>query len=299
MPNKGRKRRERDRDYRRSTLIVLTSLAALLTACSDAPSVSAISAVSAGDRYVSLGSSFASGPGVSVSADMPANRCSRSQDNYAHQLARKRKLNLVDVSCSGAKTVHVTGPWNELPPQIEAVTADTRLVTVTIGGNDVGFIGGLIAAACAHAPAPPPGAPGGRCPPVAAPTEADWSAMEAGLGEIASQVRKRAPMARLMFVQYVPTVARSACLAVPLNADELAAAIVMADRLKAVTAKLARIWGADVVDPAGDGTAHDPCAAEPWATGFPLPGGSPFVPFHPNLAGMTAIANEIDRVLGK
>ena len=38
---------------------------------------------------------------------------------------------------------HVLAPWNELPAQIDAVTPDTRLVTITIGGNDLNYIGNL------------------------------------------------------------------------------------------------------------------------------------------------------------
>lgn len=49
-------------------------------------------------------------------------------------------LNLVDVSCGGATTAHILGAWSELAPQIDAVTSDTKLVTVTIGGNDLNYV---------------------------------------------------------------------------------------------------------------------------------------------------------------
>lgn len=123
--------------------------------------------------------------------------------------------------------------------------------------------------------------------------------MEAGLGRIAEQVRARAPQARLMFVQYMPMVPLVGCELVPLTAPELSAARKVAERLKAITAKVASKWQVDVIDPADDGVAHDPCALDAWASGFPLPGGSTFVPFHPNLSGMTALSNKIDMVLGK
>ena len=55
---------------------------------------------------------------------------------------------MVDVSCSGATTAHILKRWGGLPPQIDAVTPAARLVTVTIGGNDVGYVGGLMAASC-------------------------------------------------------------------------------------------------------------------------------------------------------
>lgn len=249
-------------------------------------------------RYVSMGSSFAAGPGVTVSADVPANRCARSADNYARQLARRRHYQLVDVACSGATTAHVLGPWDELAPQIEAVTADTALVTVTVGGNDVSFVRDLIAFACAAGPQPPVGAPGGKCPTVLEPAEADWRGLGAGLDRIAREVRRRAPRARLVFVQYVQMVpARGSCAAVPIGPAGLATVRAIQDRLRKVTARAARKWHAGIVEPREPGAAHDPCSAEPWASGFPTAKGPPFVPFHPNLSGMTAIADRLDRIV--
>jgi lysophospholipase L1-like esterase len=152
----------------------------------------------AGAKYVAMGSSFAAGPGVSTPADDPPGRCARSKDNYAHQLARRRGLALVDVSCSGATTAHLLGPWNELKPQLDAVDAQTRLVTVTIGGNDVRLTGGQGAGAC-HTAA----LPDARCAdPPAPPNAAEWADLEAHLGQIAGEVRRRAPQARLVFVDY-------------------------------------------------------------------------------------------------
>ncbi|HMC94522.1 MAG TPA: GDSL-type esterase/lipase family protein, partial [Polyangia bacterium] len=96
-----------------------------------------------GPRYVAMGSSYAAGPGITRPADDPPDRCGRSADNYAHQLARRRGLDLADVSCGGAVTASILAPWNGHPAQIDAVTPATSLVTVTIGGNDVGLIAGL------------------------------------------------------------------------------------------------------------------------------------------------------------
>ena len=166
-----------------------------------------------------MGSSFAAGPGVTASADTPPNRCTRSIDNYAHQLARRRNLDLVDVSCGGATTANVLQPWGELPAQIDALTPDTALVTITIGGNDVGFIGGLIMASCSDLADRPTGTaaptmcqamaarraagPQSALPPqISGPTEESWRSVEAGLDRIAVEVRQRSPGARLVFVDY-------------------------------------------------------------------------------------------------
>jgi hypothetical protein len=51
---------------------------------------------------------------------------------------------LADVSCSGAKTDDMTAPQDVTPgpanpPQFNGLTADTQIVTLQIGGNDIGF----------------------------------------------------------------------------------------------------------------------------------------------------------------
>src|ERR1700712_5265347 len=63
-------------------------------------------AITPGARYVAMGSSYAAGPGIDP-VEQPRTRCGRSTRNYAHQLAGRRSLTLVDVSCGGATTAHV------------------------------------------------------------------------------------------------------------------------------------------------------------------------------------------------
>lgn len=260
-------------------------------------------------RYVAMGSSFAAGPGVTVSADTPANRCTRSADNYARQLARLRRLDLTDVSCGGATTAHLLGPWNELAPQLDALTPDTALVTVTIGGNDISYVGYLFRESC-NAAADRPDlakasamckAMAGRQPPAAAPSEATWSKLADDLHRIAVEVHRRAPQARLIFVDYVTLLpAGAACAQVPLSPQAMVTARGMADRLARLTAEIAHRNGAEVLDASAMSHTHDACATQPWANGFVArPGVDPFTPYHPNLAGMTAIAAALDRKLGR
>ena len=287
------------RFVRQSKKAALGAIFLAFSGCvSVSPDVSARPRLVAGDTYVSMGSSFASGPGVTSSADQPKNRCARSSDNYARQLAKALSLKLVDVSCSGATTAHISGAWNEFPPQIDALSSDTRLVTVTIGGNDVSLVRNLIAFGCQSVPATSEAPRDPRCPTVNIPTEKDWQSMEAGLQAIASAVKLRSPNARLAFVQYVPLVPETGgCAALPISADEMGIARQIALRLASVTAGVASRTGALLVNAATDGRAHDPCSNEPWATGFPGPNDTELVPFHPNLAGMSAIARVLQKEL--
>lgn len=251
--------------------------------------------LAAGDRYVAMGSSFTAGPGVTTPAD-DVRRCARSVDNYPQQLARLRGLNLTDVSCSGAKTAHVLGPWDELAPQLDAVTADTKLVTMTIGGNDVGYIGGLIGASCARDPAP-----SRPCPPMVPAPEAAWQALDTAMTRIAAEVKRRAPAARLVFVEYPAALpAQGVCADAPMSVQQAAAGRAVAARLAALTRAVAARAQVDLLPVATLSKGHDACAAAPWITGYPRAGGPKvLVPFHPNLAGMTAQAQALDRLLSR
>lgn len=254
----------------------------------------------AGAKYVAMGSSFAAGPGVTSSADTPPNRCSRSADNYAHQLAAKRGLALTDVSCGGATTAHLLGPWGELPPQLDAVDAATRLVTVTIGGNDLGYIGGLMAASCAGLAAEA-GQPATKCPRIAPPTDQAFQDVETRLRAVAAEVRRRAPKARLVFVQYpVVLPAQGTCAATPISDAEADAGRQVAARLAEVTARAAKASGADLLAADKLSAGHDACAKDAWMNGFPRPGAPVAgVFYHPNLAGMTAVAAALDKLLSE
>ena len=93
-------------------------------------------------RYAALGDSFTAGPLVPLQGGHPPG-CLRSDHNYPHLVAAAAGMALADVSCSGARTDHLFGPQAVLggpnPPQLDAVGPGTGVVTVGIGGNDIGF----------------------------------------------------------------------------------------------------------------------------------------------------------------
>lgn len=270
--------------HRNITLAAVTLLAGLAPA-----------AATAAPKYVAMGSSFAAGPGITpYMADAPQ-RCGRSTRNYAHQLAERRGLELVDVSCSGATTAAILEPWNELPAQIDAVDGDTTLVTVTIGGNDVFYIGNLMSISCQELVARGD-MPTRQCRSPQTATEADYARLEDGLRRIAAGVKQRAPKATLVFLDYPAVLpSRGTCAATPVPDEAADTARAATARVEALTAQVAQEAGAKLVKVSSLSHGHDACAAEPWTTGFPATGG---VPYHPNLAGMTAQAAALDEVLG-
>lgn len=271
-------------------------VAALVTLLGGAASA----AIPAGATYVALGSSYAAGPGITtLAADSPG-RCGQSADNYPRQLAQRLKLKLVDRSCGGATTADIlgTGPLG-LAPQIEGVTAEARLVTVTIGGNDVRYMGGFGVAVCRAHPDPakpcadPPGFDLGQA----------FGAAETSLRAIAAQVRQRAPKARLVFVDYVTVLPpKGTCATVAISAADADALRARAERLARLTAQVAADAHADILKASALTTGHDACAADPWVEGLvqgQTPAGRARTSFHPTLPAMTAIAAALAETLAK
>ena len=97
-----------------------------------------------GGEYVALGDSAAAGPLI-LPWDLSSPGCIRSLQDYPHVAAKELGVPLDDVTCSGATTADMTAPQQTsagpVPPQLDALSAQTRIVTVTIGGNDVGLVG--------------------------------------------------------------------------------------------------------------------------------------------------------------
>jgi lysophospholipase L1-like esterase len=108
--------------------------------------VGQVLAVGSGSHtYVALGDSYSSGegdgkylPGTNASTD----HCHRSADAYPLLLNHDQNLGSLDfVSCSGAITDNYfnTNTGNNEPAQSQALSAATQYVSLTFGGNDVGF----------------------------------------------------------------------------------------------------------------------------------------------------------------
>lgn len=245
--------------------------------------------IAAGARYVAMGSSYAAGARIGPLVPDSPQRCGRTQNNYAHLLASRLGLVLDDVSCGGATTAHILGPWSEIPPQILAVTADTMLVTLTIGGNDLNYVRNLMIATCGKTARMTP--PAGReCPSVEWPTSSDYQDLGQHLRQIAQQVRRRAPQAKLVFVEYIPIVPDAGgCIDVPLDEAQAIAARKVLGRMAEVTKEAARAEGALFLPMGQLSKGHDACSSSPWAAGHP---GQP-ADWHPTEAGHKAIAEAL------
>ena len=105
---------------------------------------------------------------------------------------RRSGLNLTDVSCGAAVIPNVLDEaQGAAPPQIDAVTPDTKLITVSVGGNDINLNG--TALGC--------GDPATVCSPPAT-LDADEAALQGELVAMLTELKARAPSAVVVLVTY-------------------------------------------------------------------------------------------------
>jgi lysophospholipase L1-like esterase len=249
--------------------------------------------------YVALGSSMAAGPGIAPRVPGSPFPAARSARNYPSLVAKALAVDLIDVTYSGATTANILAePQFGAPPQIQALHgpgASTRLVTITIGGNDVGYVPLLTAASLPGLVRRLP-VLGPRLRALLDPAARDEALEELGasMRRIGETVRAKAPNARVVFVDYLTLLPPAGQPAPPLSDEQAELGRHVADRLVAITAAAAAATGCELVSAAAASRDHHAWSSDPWTVGagFPLSFliGKP-APFHPNAAGMRAVAD--------
>jgi lysophospholipase L1-like esterase len=244
-------------------------------------------------RYVALGDSYTAGPLIPFTG-ITSGACLRSTNDYARVLARwLGTRRLVDVSCSGAATADmtsrqstVTGP---VPPQFDALTTGTDLVTVGIGGNDMSLFGSITRVCRRLKSADRRGNP---CQRFFTVHGVDTLVREAGavgtrVGKVVAGIRQRAPHAVVLVLGY-PRITRASgvCRAhLFADADSRWSNRVEQALNRSIRAAVRR-YGGHFVDLYPSTRGHDACAgARSWVNG---PITDPFraAAFHPYFTGM-------------
>lgn len=122
---------------RRRLLTALTTLSAALSLAVATTLAPQVAQADEPVQYVALGDSFGAGSGPYPLAPGSVPWCLQTATNYPHVVARTIGADLHDVTCGGATTAHFTqSQWPGVAPQADALSAETDLVTVNIGGND-------------------------------------------------------------------------------------------------------------------------------------------------------------------
>lgn len=253
--------------------------------------------------YVALGDSFTAGPLIVPVAE-GSGGCLRSAANYPAVLAELLGVaSYVDVSCSGATVRDLTRSQRSFTggrvagPQLAAVTRDTDLVTVGIGGNDEGLFASL-AGACLRPP--PKGTAPSSCarllsdPGVLRARLASARRVEARLAGVLARIQKRAPDALVVVVGYPQMLPDSGgCRALPIREADLGSVNRVEEALNGALRGAARTAGATYVDLAAASEGHDICAGDQaWVNGAETLLGRAAA-FHPFASGMDGAAETI------
>ncbi|MGH2941529.1 MAG: SGNH/GDSL hydrolase family protein [Solirubrobacteraceae bacterium] len=226
-----------------------------------------------------MGDSYSSGVGAE-SYVAGSGACLRSPQSYVHRLGRRVSS---FRACSGATTASV------LRGQLGPFPGDTRLVTISIGGNDAGFIG--VIQSCLF------GAPAACGERVARAERFVRRSLARRLRRVYGAIRRRAPRATVVVAGYPRLFARRPWCSRVGEIDDREQR-----RLNDAADLLARVTGAEMrrhdgfrfadVRAAFDGGGV--CSSAPRILGVTDP---PSYSFHPNVEGYGTYARAIRRLL--
>lgn len=271
--------------------------------------------------YVALGDSYT----ADVLTSFPPTTqfvplgCAQSTVDYPHQVASMLHVaQFHDASCGGAETSNMTQSQSvpfggTAPPQFSALNANVDLVTLGIGGNDVGFTGD--ATACFNlVPFEIPGAPqhlGASCAAqfTAGGVDEISQAIQAAAPKIAAvlqEIHQLAPNARILLVNYLDAVPLdgTGCWSpdVPVQNEDMAYLSAKFVEMNQMLASVAAQQGVQLADTFTPTIGHDVCqgpTVRDVEGVVPLslnPPGLNF-PIHPNGAGATAQADAVDAAI--
>ncbi|MFI2200109.1 SGNH/GDSL hydrolase family protein [Streptomyces sp. NPDC020192] len=276
-----------------------------LVAASTTPAAAHPAGHGRGTGYVALGDSYTSGPGIPAQVDT---NCARSDRNYPSLVAAQREVtSFTDVSCAGATTAEMWQAQGTNKPQLDAVNRDTDLVTLQIGGNDVGF--GPIIGTCARLAAQDPaGNPCERSYQASGYDELTLAIARTApkVDRVLRAVHARAPHARVVVVGYpdlLPDDGTGCFPQVPFAQGDFPYLRDTEKRLNLMLRLVAAVNRAEYVDTYGPTVGHDMCKppTDRWIE--PLQPTSPAAPAHPNAKGeqsmAQAVLNRLDRGRGR
>jgi lysophospholipase L1-like esterase len=257
-------------------------------------------------HYVSLGDSYTAAPLVPSQTGSPAG-CLRSTHSYPFLVAAGTgAATFTDVSCQGATTANMTHPQSvplgTNPPEENALSVRTTLVTLQIGGNNIGF-SDIIIHCTTLSLTNPFGSPckdhytsGG--------TDKLRAKINAAAPKVAADlqgIHADAPNARVFLVGYpviLPNSGDGCWPVVPIAYGDVPYLRGVEKALNSMLASVAAANNATFVDTYTSSIGHDVCQAPGtnWVEGL-IPT-SPAAPFHPNRLGEQNMARQVLAALG-
>lgn len=268
--------------------------------------------------YVALGDSYTAGPKMPVQNGKPAG-CDRSDRNYPALVADAldvKPADFRDMSCSGATTDDLSVPQSTdsgvNPAQLSAVSSATRLITLGIGGNDIGFssmITKCVQSGFLYQMENRIGDPETEDAPcrkryVSGDTDKVKSKIEAAgvrLSAVLTDMERRAPDARVYVVGYpaiLPAKGDGCVRAMGLAPGDVRFLREKEQQLNAMLRDAAKGAGAVYVDTYSPSVGSDACADPDVRWIEPLIPEAAAAPVHPNERGALGMARAVLRAAG-
>ena len=251
----------------RSSLVSFVHLIAALAVAVALAAAFAGAGAAAGTTYAALGDSYSSGVGTgSYTLD---SACKRSVYAYPYLWTQKHAGTTPSfVACSGAKTSDL------LSTQIQAVTSATTLVTMTIGGNDIGFANLIYQCTLSN------------CSAALDSTRANLeTTVGAALDRVYTTLKSRAAIgAKIVVLGYPHVFSGATCFgSLGISSTEETKANQLSDALDQLSATHAVTDGVTYKSAITAFTGHAVCSSSAWLNGLNLfnTGES----YHPNRAG--------------
>ncbi|EPQ25657.1 uncharacterized protein PFL1_06794 [Pseudozyma flocculosa PF-1] len=220
-----------------------------------------------GPLIVSMGSSFAAGPGLPPFSNEAAGRSQLNYPTLFSQLVAGSRF--VDLTVSGATVANLVDEpqgaqdGSVFAPQLDLLPRDADVITLTVGGNDMGYIGERML-------------------------------------DLIDRIHRKAPRARILLVDYIQVVGPHTRprTDVPFNQDRI-------DRYRSIASDLVEIYNhiashrnqlVTRVELYDLSEQHSLGCDVEWVGRFRLWDFWKTPAFHPSYLGMRAIAREVHRV---
>ena len=250
--------------------------------------------VAQAQEYVALGDSYAAGPLIPV--QLPPFGCLKSGNNYGQLANRSLAYTYRDATCSGAETEDMTAPQGVSPrpnpPQFDSLRPTTTLVSITIGGNDIGF--SSVAEDCFSQTNQ--GTPCQDRYVVGGVDEISRRIQETApkVAQTIQGIKTRSPNAKVLVVNYaaiMPDTGPGCWPVMPIADGDVPYIRAKQKELNQMLADQAAANGATLVDWYTASIGHDACKPPgiKWVEGAAPANAA--APVHPNLLGMLGAAN--------
>lgn len=259
-------------------------------------------AAQAAPRFTALGDSYAAGPLIPL--QLPPFGCLKSSNDYGRIAQRTLAFpEYRDATCSGAETEDMTQAQNVSPgpnpPQFDSLSTDTELVTLTIGGNDIGF--SELAENCVSIF--PWGSPCKDRYVRDGTDEISRRIAETApkVGAVLQGIHARSPGAEILLVNYsaiFPHTGYGCYPKMPVARGDVVWLRSKQVELNTMLAQQAAGNGAGVIDVYAASVGRDACASATTRWVEPYVPATAAAPLHPNLRGMQAMANLVVGVAG-